>query len=433
MNMFAWIILFAIVLIGGIPLFKKSGRTRENKIEFVKAVAIVLLIIVLVQFANFSLFLAAITAVILSLLFDKKTYTKKRLAIYGSIVAIVVIAFYMIVKDNPQYALKLLMKNPETTSLYVAKNNEEIITYQSDVPRPLASVVKIIIAVEYAYQIENGTLSKDQPVLLDDLDRFYIKNSDGGAHPAWLDNLQDEDKIDHGKIPLHDVANGMITYSSNANTDYLIDLLGADNINYRMKELELIDHDHVQPIAGSLLALHDYKKNTNDSNWTEQIREMSDKDYNNLALTYNKKMKNGFNSAEDGINLSVKEQRIWSDRLPNAPAATYGQLLNMIRGDTLPPEVASITRDLLSWPIKMIEQYKENYQTVESKGGSTAFVLNQAKYIETFDGDQFEIVILMDDLSRWQSFMLQGHMDTFILEMVDNEDFLKEVQELLAD
>ena len=95
--------------------------------------------------------------------------------IYGSIILAVGIAGYSVFRDNPDYVMNHLKDNPQTTSLYVAENSVELITYQSDVVRPLASTVKILIAVEYAMQIDAGALNKDSSVSLDELNRYYIK------------------------------------------------------------------------------------------------------------------------------------------------------------------------------------------------------------------------------------------------------------------
>ena len=77
----------------------------------------------------------------------------------------------------------------------LAENGEPVISYQSTSIRPLASTVKILIAVEYAMQVEENKIQKDQKVSLDNLNRFYLKNTDGGAHEAWLDAMKQNDSI----------------------------------------------------------------------------------------------------------------------------------------------------------------------------------------------------------------------------------------------
>src|SRR5690606_28171420 len=107
-----------------------------------------------VEKMNVPFILAVIAGCILFILLDRKTYTKKRIIIYALsffiLIAIAVITSYILFNNNPEYTLNHIIKHPENSSLYVSMNGEEMIAYQSDIPRPLASVVKIIIAIEYA-------------------------------------------------------------------------------------------------------------------------------------------------------------------------------------------------------------------------------------------------------------------------------------------
>src|SRR5699024_12266930 len=138
-----------------------------------------------------------------------------------------------------------------------------------------------IIALEYAYQIENGDISEDETVPLSSLEAFYIEDTDGGAHEAWAEEMKEEDNIHEESVRLHDVASGMITYSSNANADFLIDLLGEENINQRMEELEL-EHEPIVPFTGSLAAISVYKQESEERE--KELQKMSDKKYRELAL-----------------------------------------------------------------------------------------------------------------------------------------------------
>lgn len=84
-------------------------------------------------------------------------------------------------------------------------------------------------------QVDEDKLQKDRKISLNELNRYYFKNTDGGGHEAWLEALKQDGGIQNNEVTLHEVAKGMITYSSNANTDYLINLLGVDAINQRKK------------------------------------------------------------------------------------------------------------------------------------------------------------------------------------------------------
>ena len=100
---------------------------------------------------------------------------------------------------------------------------------------PLASTVKIILAIEYAIQSSQNKIDPHEKIGIEELAKFYIPNTDGGAHPKWLKSL--DGKQHEGRVALKEVVKGMIRYSSNANTEWLGGKLGLKNINNRMDSL----------------------------------------------------------------------------------------------------------------------------------------------------------------------------------------------------
>ena len=274
MNIYAWYGLTAVLVLTLLPLLSKKYRTKTEIRKALLNVAVVFAIIIAVLVFNVNYLFALLAAFFFFIVFDKKTYTKKRLIIYGSIILIIGIAGFAIFRDNPEYVLNHLKDNPQTTSLYLAENGVELITYQSDVVRPLASTVKILIAAEYAMQIDAGQLNKDSSVSLADLKRYYLKNSDGNAHEEWLNTMQSEGKIKNNEVTLHDVAKGMVTYSSNANTDYLIDLLGITAINERAKALGLTQHEDVYPIVSAILIPNHIKSESMNDEQLKKLEAM---------------------------------------------------------------------------------------------------------------------------------------------------------------
>src|SRR5699024_12499368 len=110
-----------------------------------------------------------------------------------AIILLLVISDYMMFKSNTNYVLKHLEKNPENSALYVSVDNNEKIAYKADTPRTLASVAKIIIALEYSYQIQDGNINEDETVPLSSLEAFYIEDTEGGAHDEWLEEMKEEE------------------------------------------------------------------------------------------------------------------------------------------------------------------------------------------------------------------------------------------------
>ncbi|MEG0259628.1 MAG: serine hydrolase [Lysinibacillus sp.] len=433
MNIYAWIAMLGIIFLTLLPLVKKVNRSKEEIRKAIITIVIVLGIIVAVLVFNVNYPLALIVGFIAMILFDKKTYSKKYLIMYASLILVVGIIGYLFVRDNPDYVLNHLKDNPQTTSLYVAENDVKLITYHSDVVRPLASTVKMLIAVEYARQIDAGILTKDNPVSLNDLKRYYFKIDN--AHEEWLKTMNSEGKVKNNEVTLHDVAKGMITYSSNANTDFIIDVLGTANINERAKSLGLTQHEEIYPIVSALLiSKRTENKSMSEKQLIQKINEMPMEAYRSTVTELSEQMKKGSITFEDtSLDISMNLQRLWSDRLIGASANDYGKLLAIISNDELPGEATDIARDLLEWPMQHNKGNHERFVHLGAKGGSTAFVLNNAIYAENNNGDKIELVILTDDLNFLQRLLLTNNINSFESKLLGSKDYRLKVQKELSE
>ncbi len=434
MNMYGWIGTVVLIVLVLLPLRKKEYRTNTEIRKVIAKFAVVLGVITVIIVLGMGYLIGLLVGVLVLILIDKKTYTKKRLLIYGSIILLLGIGGYAVLRDNPEYVMNHLKKNPQTTSLYVAQNGEEIISYQSAVVRPLASTVKILIATEYAMQIEQGRLNKESLVSLEDLNRHYFAGTDGGMHEAWLESMASEGKINNNTVALHDVAKGMIVYSSNANTDYIINLLGVAAINERAKALELTQHEEVYPIVSALLIPSQIRtEGMDDRQLVQTLRELPMETYRSLAEELSNELTEGTLDLRDAAaDHSVDVQKVWSDRLIGATANDYGKLMAVISNNQLLPAATEVLRDLLEWPMEFNEGNQYRFTHLGMKGGSTAFVLTQALYAETLEGDKTEIVLLTDDLSTWQMRLIMRNFNSFVSKLIGDEDFRHHVQQKLV-
>lgn len=140
-------------------------------------------------------------------------------------------------------------KEDENISVAIHYNQQHWVELNTKEQLPLASTVKIIVAIAYAQQAADGRINPQEQVDLKELEAFYIPKTDGGAHKAWLAqlNLQGADSV-----PLSEVANGMIAYSSNANTEYLMHVLDFQIINDVLTQLNVEDHEPLYPIVSAL-------------------------------------------------------------------------------------------------------------------------------------------------------------------------------------
>ena len=148
--------------------------------------------------------------------------------------------------------LNFIKLNSSRSAVSISKNGNSLAKLNENKLMPLASTVKILVAVEFAKQAGNSVLNENEYVPLAELDKYYLPGTDGGAHSAWLDFEAASKHIKQDSIQLINVARGMILFSSNANTEYLMDRLGLDNIKTNTKLFGLTQHTAIFPLVSSL-------------------------------------------------------------------------------------------------------------------------------------------------------------------------------------
>ena len=148
--------------------------------------------------------------------------------------------------------VNFINQNKSRASVYITLNDTAISRLNETKLMPLASTVKIIVAIEFAQQSTHEVINENDYVPLSELDKYYIPNTDGGAHEAWLEYARKTNAIQGDSVKLIDVARGMIIYSSNANTEYLMDILGFDAVKDNISLFKLKQHTAIYPLVGSL-------------------------------------------------------------------------------------------------------------------------------------------------------------------------------------
>lgn len=429
MYLFLWIVFAGIILVTILPLFSPLKRTRWKIIQAIVVTASVILAILAIEILRIPPLLPIIFVVITSFLADQSTYTKTGLIITGIVLVFIVLGAFYLFHDDPDFVQKYIDNNPDSASMQLTINGEVIISKESKVKRPLASVVKTIIAVDYANQVVEGTVDPEELVQLSELDKFYLANTDGGAHPAWIEEMKDSGKIVNDRVPLQEVAKGMIMFSSNANTDFLIEKLGHESINRVIEALELENHDPVYPIVSAVLAstyLNDQQGGElSNSQLEDMLQSMSLEEYRDLCWEIHHELNEGkLNFSSNPVTIPMKLQKIWSDRLPNATVEDYGKVMSAISNQTATlPGGEDILRDIMEWPMKLHASNREKYKHFGAKGGSTASVFNQALYVEGHDGKKIELVIFTEGLSIIEQIKMNRNMNSFLIKVLN--EYLK--------
>ena len=342
-------------------------------------------------------------------------------------------------EENPEYIVQFIKENiaSENVSLAIHYNNEKWVDVNTNKQFPLGSTVKIIIAIEYAQQAADGRINPQQQVSLKELETFYIPKTDGGAHEAWISALNQSKNID--SVPLSEVANGMIAYSSNANTEYLMRVLGLQNINEVLKSLDLVDHESLYP---STSATYIPTQLMNEKNITKEetlkvMKNMDMAEYRDRALNiHNNWLKNPLTDEEKKQALKILNmdiQKVWSDRLVKATTADYISILEKLNSKKYFHE------DVHKYLDPVLEQLMQNPKNREwlthagQKGGSTAFVLTLAFYAKDKDGNQTEIAFFANNLNTIEQVKLSKNINGFQLKFLKEEKFRMQLKKELSE
>lgn len=326
--------------------------------------------------------------------------------------------------------LHFIRQNKSISSLFLKKNDTIMAHLNEDKLMPLASTVKIIIAIEFAKQASHHLVDKDKRIALAELDKYYIPHTDGNAHPNWINYEKQQQNINNDSVALVEVAKGMIQFSSNANAEYLIDLLGMNNINSNLKLLGLTRHTLIYPFVSALF-LYQNPKHVKEQKIIRQIAQLSNGQYAKACLLIHNQLKNNADYKQKFRveDLTIPMQKEWSDRLPASTTKEYVRIAGIINNRKI---FDKTTYAILSELLETVMKNPSNQTWLTHagmKGGSTLFVLTKAMYATLKDGTKIELAYFFNGLTQQQNQQLQSWMNNFELKILSDETFRKKVAE----
>lgn len=344
---------------------------------------------------------------------------------------------------SEQLILQFLKNNPNKSSLYLSYNNKVVSDYYSNKPMHLASTSKIIVAITYAKQVAEGKINPKQRIPLIELDKYYLPNLDGGAQKNWEQYIKDKKLVQNGTVSLEEVAKGMIRFSSNANTQYLMERLTLGKINQTLQELGLKKHEPIYPIYTSALIPYEVWK-TYYSNETIQsampkikkkLHGMSLAEYRSWAEKVYKKLiqdKNEKYIKEANIFswFDAELDRMFTDRFTSSTTSEYASIIKKLNNRSY------YSKKVYTYLIPVMEQMMQSPGNQKSllhagtKGGSSKYILTQALYATDKIGNKTEIAIFFNNLTPQENNKLQPHLNQFHTSVLYDAKFREELKQL---
>ncbi|MEO8765853.1 MAG: serine hydrolase, partial [Ginsengibacter sp.] len=324
--------------------------------------------------------------------------------------------------------LNFIKQNESRSSLFLRKNDTVVAKLYENKLMPLASTVKILVAIEFAKQAAHDIFNENNKVTLHELDKYYLPNTDGDAHPAWVSYERKLGHIVNDSVRLIDVARGMIMFSSNANTEYLLDLLGVDNIKNNLQLLGLKQHTAIYPLVASLF-IYQNPKQVSSEKILKAIKKIDGDDYAKAALFIHNELKNDSNYKKKfrPQDLTLPMQQEWSNRLPASTTLEYVQVCNILNNRKYFDEK---TYTVLAEVLETIMEKPANRNWLDHagmKGGSTIFVLTKALYATLKDGTKIEMAYFFNDLTGEENRRLQSWMNDFEIKVLQDGNFRRQL------
>lgn len=338
------------------------------------------------------------------------------------------LSFGQVQAQNLDDVIRFIKANPQKASLYLIEEGKTVIDFNSEQQMPLASAVKTIIAIEFAKQVAAKKISPLSQVAVKDLAKYYIPNTDGGAQPSWLKSIA---KTNADSVSLLQVAKGMIKFSSNANTEFLQDLLGLANINKNLKALDLQNHQPLYYFTASALMVCLKPTGVEEEAWIKTLRAMPLASYHQKCEAAHQKLKTDPNFIKqfNFAQLSLNIQRVWSDRLVASTTANYAQLMQKIASQKFfSPAAQQVLESILEWPMA----YTGNqavFKHLGQKGGSTAFVLTDAFYALPKKDVPLACAFFFNGLNEKESAFINKNFGDFEASILTDATFRKKLQQ----
>lgn len=272
---------------------------------------------------------------------------------------------------------------------------------------PLASTIKIMILGVYAQGAATGRFDPTERIPLDELDAYYLPGTDRGSHPTFLENVQpDSDDT----ITLLDVVYGMIRYSSNAASDFLLArmtdadfeafyaLMSVQNTELPVSFLGLFlaQDNHETGIADTSMERDELRASAAD--WA--ARYVEDEDWRSSERQYHRN--NSRRYLAQGLQIIPTQQAFFEKYDTRGTPADFAHVMaTLIRGETLSATAGAVMRAVLSWPMQF-ERNRENFYTVGLKGGSLPGILTGVYFAQPKGGQPLALVIFYHDLPQAQ-------------------------------
>lgn len=236
---------------------------------------------------------------------------------------------------------------------------DSTIAYSDSVMRPMGELSDFLLLVEYAREVDQGTLSPEDTVSLSEIDPYLLPGNNVGDHEEALNFLKQTGRISKDNIiHLKDVPIMMTGYNDEAASDYLYMRLGETHLKSLLNSLNSNEIELPLPWSGLALA-EALPADESDSLRIARLLRMSKASFRHLVISktdslksipyYRMEMKK---KMSENTDVPFQVMNLSNQLLPKASATALGKLLDEAMHDSLIDQnVSRLVRGALQWKI----------------------------------------------------------------------------------
>ncbi|MGV2875396.1 serine hydrolase [Macrococcus capreoli] len=340
---------------------------------------------------------------------------RKHVLMHCTLMMVIFLLAYEVLTPSPD-DIKHLIHGDNRSIVYMEDGHIQQ-AINGDKALPIASVMKVFIAVEYADQVVHHQINPNEHVVYKEVLRYDLPDVEGESE------MQRTFESVYGTqhLTLNDVAKGMIRYSANANTDYLIDRLNIDAINNKINALKMGNHERIKPLIGGMVMASQLN--------SDALQQRIDEDdvYRHVIRAKDLFVTGKISKEKVLKDFDQPRQVYWSDHLTHASAKSYALLMNDINSGKFGVEQTKILRTLLE---QTSDQHIQSlYQHYGYKGGSTLKLLNGVYYTTKKNGHTQALAFYLNDLNPWEMYKAQRAFKLFRNKVLEDKAYRESLYE----
>lgn len=314
--------------------------------------------------------------------------------------------------------------NRTRASVFINRNDTTIARLNENQLMPLAGTVKLLIAIEFAQQSTHEMINENSYAKLEDVEKFHMPLIDSAAYANWLAYLKTHNEIKDGSVKLVDIARGMMMFDCNANADYLMDILGFDNVKDNITLFKLKQQTAIYPFGGSMF-IYQLPKKTSEDKLIKELAKYSDKKYSMEAYYFHTDLKedSSFKATFKPEQFTAKMQKMWSDNLPASTTKEYVSVLQALNNRQIIDEDAFFPiGEVVEYPMENAA-YQKKFKHFGMAGGSSAYVLTHAAYFTMKDETKMEWAVFLNNLNSAEKKKMEEWLVHFKEQFINDAVF----------